>query len=243
MENYQLGFLLTLSVQIIVSIVILFRQGYFHKKGQNKADKEDIFELTKIVESVKAEFIRENAKINSDLDILKDRRVRTYTQAQQAIINFHSDFNILFFYMAYTKAYQYETGPINDRLTKIQELRYKVDVSLNLMDLLVESKDTIQMAYHLRSECIALLNSVEVFLGHLEAQVDFKNKVLIIQSGEAFHTVKQEEKKKIEDRIALADQAIRELQNAFHPEVLKIIKNIRPIQEAFAEKAKSFLLS
>ncbi|WP_374950015.1 hypothetical protein [Mucilaginibacter sp.] len=81
------------SIFAIGQIYLAYRLGYFSKKGQNQADKEDIRELTRLVETAKKEFDNEKAKMLSDLDVLKDRKVKNYSQAQQALINFYTDYN------------------------------------------------------------------------------------------------------------------------------------------------------
>src|SRR4051812_9342028 len=90
MQAYQFWLIVT---QVVLALILMIHQSYLAQKGKNKADKEDIEELTKIVEGVKSDFLREHAKITSNLDVLKDRRGKTYTQAQQAIINFYSAYN------------------------------------------------------------------------------------------------------------------------------------------------------
>jgi competence protein ComGC len=161
MENYQLAYLLTLLVQIIISVIILLRQGYYLKKGQNAADKEDIAELTKIVESVKTEFIRKNAKITSDLDVLKDRRGKSYTQAQQAIINCFADLQSFISYSMDISIRQISQGRAEEALITIREKRNKVDASLTLVELLVDGDKSRQIGGDVAFGILRLTDHIE----------------------------------------------------------------------------------
>jgi hypothetical protein len=240
MDNYQFAFLLTLAAQIICTIVIIKYQGYLHKKGANTADKEDIAELTKIVETVKAEFTLENGKISSDLDIIKDRRGKNFSQTQQSIINFYNDINNYIFYLSYLYPYQNDILKIDAILSEAERLRYKSEVSINLMELLVQSEGTIKNAYELRIHAFNLDAYVSDFLLTLRADIEFLNNAKHLLSVKSFDSL--ETKNSLEENITMVEQAIADSQKEHLQGAKKFVEKIRPAQHVFATCAKSYLL-
>src|ERR1022692_3308276 len=87
--NQYLLLLLFLAGQFF----IMFLTNFFKQKGKNLADKNDIQKLTQIVEDVKSKFTNENEHLKAALSILVDKKNKSYTQEQQAIIAFYTEVN------------------------------------------------------------------------------------------------------------------------------------------------------
>jgi hypothetical protein len=240
MDNYQFAYLLTLLVQVIMSIVILGRQGYYLKKGQNTADKEDIKQLTKMVEGVKSEFLRDNAKITADLDILKDKRGKTYSQTQQAIINFYSDFNSLFYFMVnHTPQFQLENHA-DDILENVQKLKTKADVSYSIMTLLIESETSLDTASKMHRQIFELTMLVQARLIEIRFDTPTKKKILDRLSET---NLNKEEKDGLEKMYEEKEKKMNMATESYIGAIQNYKKEINVNQAFFERHAKAYLHS
>ncbi|WP_114940487.1 hypothetical protein [Mucilaginibacter endophyticus] len=239
MDNYQIAYLITLAVQILISITILARQGYFYKKGQNKADKEDIAELTKIVEGVKAEFIQENAKITSDLDILKDRRGKSYTQAQQAIINYFTDLQSFISYSIDISIRQLSREKAEKSLLSIKEKKYKFDVSMSAVEILIDDNKGGKLGGEIALNCLHLMHHIEGSLRKMLPLIATEQHLIaLLENPEKLtHEETLDLKANIEKNYA----AQKLLGEEYYEKRFELLKPIFELQQQFKLFAQQFL--
>jgi hypothetical protein len=89
--------LLNLIGEIIViafCFFLAYGKSYFKEKGKNVATKEDIEEITKLVEDVKHSFTKETEMLKANLQLLTNIQVGLYSEERNAII----DYNMKYFY-------------------------------------------------------------------------------------------------------------------------------------------------
>jgi hypothetical protein len=179
MSYYQFIYIAVIIFQSLIVIIlasIVWRQSYLTRKGQNQADKEDIAELTRLVESVKNKFTQENATLQADLEMLKDRKGKTYTQSQQAIINFYTAYNKWLIKTMNTFPYSY-TEHNYTNMDEIQiildDLHNNSDVGLSIVDLLVSDTKIATLGYQLNFETINL----SVYIG--KKLQEYKDLILV----------------------------------------------------------------
>lgn len=67
-----------------------FLPSYFNKKGSNLADKEDISELTQVVEEVKNTYIHNQEEIKAKLDMIKTQSNDINREARSVLLRFHN---------------------------------------------------------------------------------------------------------------------------------------------------------
>jgi hypothetical protein len=230
-----------LAAQIIVTVVILIRQGYYLKKGQNAADKEDIEGLTKVIEGIKAEFMRDNAKVMSDLDILKDKKGKNYTQSQQAIINFYSDYSTWIHKMSSAnvpmpKAVNLSTQ-VDLILLDIRAYEHRVNVSTNLMDLLFD--DPNKLGYEMLIRGLNLQNHVEL---NLTIYVNLTNRKQAIEPSRKIYADLGLPSNDNSNQIIVEIEAeLAELRENYSPELIRLHKEVFQVQSQFKELAKAYL--
>jgi len=158
MSDYQFIYIAVIIFQSLIVIIlasVVWRQSYLTRKGQNQADKEDIADLTRLVESVKNKFIQENATIQADLEMFKDRKGKTYTQSQQAIINFYTAYNKWLIKILNTYPYMYTEhtfSSIDEVQIVIDDLHNDSDVGLSIVDLLVNDTKIASLGRQLNLE-------------------------------------------------------------------------------------------
>ncbi len=246
---YQFLYLFTLGVQIIVTLalaMLVWKQSYFAKKGQNQADKEDIADLTRLVEGVKTDFIRENAKVFADLDMLKDRSGKNYTQAQQSIINFHKDFDNSINAISELSLKHLKKSNFNEfepKAIHLEFLKNKSIASYNLMDLLVDDSNCIELGGALLLEANPILVNFFSTFDSIKKIFDEIDKV-DNSFEEMFNQGLQQEE--IEHHI---DGWIKHLNQEKDSAVAiflinqsELLINLQPYQIKFRQRAKQFLL-
>ena len=168
LNDYQFLFIWMMGLQLVITLVIAalsFRQAYNAKKGQNQADKEDIANLTRLVESVRGEISRETAKVQSGLDILKDKKGKNFTQAQQTIINFHTHFNSWLICMS--AFYPTSADEAESRIKEINEFKKKANIESSLVELLTNDYDLHLKSIELIKMALPLHNMVSQACAHL----------------------------------------------------------------------------
>src|SRR5260221_1037949 len=96
MGHDTLLLLLILGINLFLGLYILYLKKYFSQKGKNLADKEDLEDLTTIVEEVKSKFQEENEILKTNLGIIANKRSIIFTEQKQCIIDFSTELNIWF---------------------------------------------------------------------------------------------------------------------------------------------------
>lgn len=85
--------LLTLLGLIILYFVIRnLLPGYFNQKGKDLATKEDISEITELVETVKHSFTKETEELKANLELLTNVQVGLASEERNAIINLNESY-------------------------------------------------------------------------------------------------------------------------------------------------------
>jgi hypothetical protein len=80
-----INFLIFTLISILVTGFIDFLKGYFGKKGENAATKEDVSNITKLVESVKLEHADKLEKIKSELLRGHERDLKKYRDQYDSV--------------------------------------------------------------------------------------------------------------------------------------------------------------
>lgn len=97
---YELKFWVDLLVQpflVAFSLWLIFWKGYWQKKAENIATKEDIGKITKKIKTIETGF-----------DVLKENRIGFQTEKRKSVITFYEKLNNLFNYLEYAR-YDYES--------------------------------------------------------------------------------------------------------------------------------------
>lgn len=87
------------TFEIIIQVLILcflfyltFFKSYFKEKGKNVATKEDIGEITGIIEKIKANFTNETEGIKHELQFINQKRMTLLSEERNAILNYYDSF-------------------------------------------------------------------------------------------------------------------------------------------------------
>ncbi|HBT72690.1 MAG TPA: hypothetical protein DEB37_10650 [Lysinibacillus sp.] len=82
---------------ILIGIILLlyfkfFIPAYLKKKGENLATKEDVSEITKLVEQVKISFIKETEHLKANLNFLTNIELSLFSEERSAIIDYNEKY-------------------------------------------------------------------------------------------------------------------------------------------------------
>jgi len=79
---------LDISILAVISIVTNYSISYLKQKGKNYADKEDIKQITKLIEETKFTFTNETEKLKMELNIIGNTQLSIIHEQRNAIIDF-----------------------------------------------------------------------------------------------------------------------------------------------------------
>src|SRR4051812_29111608 len=92
MTAQTLSFII-IAVQILIGLGTTFLIFYVQQKGKNQADKEDLKNLTQIVEDVRHIYAKENELLKSSLAVFTNKQNVLFNEGKNAIIEFYSNLN------------------------------------------------------------------------------------------------------------------------------------------------------
>lgn len=90
--NFQqiiLNFLITIISLIIFYLLKGYWPKYFEAKGTNQATKEDIGEITEIIENIKSDLTHQNELLKAQLSFHNQHRLNIKTAEREAIFDFN----------------------------------------------------------------------------------------------------------------------------------------------------------
>jgi hypothetical protein len=134
---------ITLLLLIIFGLIFKnFIPSYFNQRAKNLADKQDIGDITKEIESVKEVFTEKTELLKTDLKLALNYQIEHRNEERRAIIEFHHSLNEWINRCFNIDIVSYHLGNSSDLLLKrieIRELYDKCSVSKSKLDLLVRN--------------------------------------------------------------------------------------------------------
>ncbi|PJJ79353.1 hypothetical protein [Mucilaginibacter auburnensis] len=228
--DYWFLHIAVLCLQLLIGLGQAYLIRYWHK--------EDISSVTKLVESVKLEFSKELAQANSDLDILKDRKGKSYSQAQQALIDFYYNYNTWLQHLLGTipeyftiKNYTEIEKYIVENGAKFKEAH----VSFSTVSLLVTDDETVKSANECLLKAMEFDGMVINTLGPLEMNLQERDKL----NKQIPNT--KEDLNNIDSYLKEGDNERRILMNDFHRKKRACYLEAHNAAQIFENRARFFL--
>jgi len=189
-------YLLVIVLQILGFTIIcikLYAKSYVNEKGKNLATKEDIGEITQIVESIKTSLTIKTEELKSDLLYKNEHLIHLRAAERAAIINFYKTTWVLILNFTRTDFTKYEidsfgntvddagneleTFSRTDEISNPQYFRYtsEIETSLNKtkeelsnLKYLKDISESELMFFYSASELIAITSEFNLALAALE---------------------------------------------------------------------------
>jgi len=223
--------------------LFMFLIDFFKQKGKNLADKNDIEKLTQIVEDVKSKFTNENEHLKAALSILVDKKNKSYTQEQQAIIAFYTEVNTWIWEKTKISIHEYginDVDKLNQKIIEMNETHAKVNIYNGTMDLLISDTVLTQKGYDLIVEILKLHQFVEHKCTELKKALQGLNayRPIVDKYNEKSELMKDYVYKNVKELEDSRSNIVKD----FYPQRTEAFKLVLPKLHEFKNLAKSYLL-
>lgn len=171
--------LITFGLFVIFGLVMRnLIPSYFGQKAKNLADKQDIGDITKEIESIKDVFTQKTELLKTELQLALNNQIEHRNEERRAIIEFHHFLNewISRCYSLDVSFFKRENA--SDLLRKrieLGELYEKCSISKSKLDLLVRNNQILKVSDDLMVESVKLSHSVAMFFTELFYKYQSRN--------------------------------------------------------------------
>jgi len=182
--------LFIILLEIVIGLISAYLIYYVRKKGQNQADKEDLKNLTEIVEDVKMKNSKEVESIKANLSLLTDRGKQIFSEEKDSIIVFFAQLNTWIWEALNINIKNFRTSnkeTIQQRLIEMKDASNKTNVAFAKVMLIIEDDELIRKG----QEAINKIFGVYKFRGGLliklrnaiEEQTEMQNRMNSMDPG------------------------------------------------------------
>lgn len=189
--DYFFPFLTVLVLLILYFTVKNLLPSYFNEKGKNLATKEDISNLTELVEKVKYTFTKETEHLKSNLQFLKGIHGSLISEERNAVIDFNEKYfawlNSLMD-TGFSGIDQYDNSEI-ERFR--QNLAQQYNLFLNShsrFDLFIENGELVASSHAVKIETLKLLGTLPqeylLQIKSINVESDFINHAPVLERSE-----------------------------------------------------------
>jgi len=203
------GQLIIQILLLVAAVYLAFFKSYLTEKGKSAALKEDLNDLTKEVESVKSEFVKEQEILKTDLQRVLSNEVSYRNEERSAIINYHGIINEWLYSIDEIGFGNFNISNIDSLIevrNRIARFYAKAGISKSKISLLVKNPDLAKLAgelylvvlgyYHWADKNFLLLQQ------NIESQKSLSDRFLIIIKN-------FEENKELANSMAKDDERLR----------------------------------
>tara|TARA_B110000091_G_scaffold213167_1_gene261789 strand:+ start:1569 stop:2303 length:735 start_codon:yes stop_codon:yes gene_type:complete len=242
-----------MKVELIIEIVLLFIalylaffKSYLTEKGKSAALKEDLEDLTREIESVKNEFVKEQEMMKTDLQRILDNEISYRSEERDAIIKYHGIVNQWLYSILEVSLSNYDKTNISE-LIKIRNSNSsfyaKTGIAKSKILLLVEDSALIKSANDLFLHVMHFHYwADEVFLKYqhnCEKQKSLTDRFIIVIKN-------YEENEELAKAMAIDEQNLKAEQKKIYEEYIKTDRNLelektQPFKSDFETLAKEYL--
>jgi len=229
---------------VIQTIILIFstflllklRLNYHKEKDKNQATKEDIGDITKIVESVKTDLLYKTEELKAELSLTNQHKLNWKASERDAIINYNKEITAWIYAITRIDFAFYDIDNYKKLLEiepNLKQLVYKVDLAdgnlsifmldpniSNIKGNLTKNIDEL-MAFALRfiGELVYVWRTNEIAGRSYSDPDDYDNYM-----SSAYHDV---------------EMRIKGFKEVFHKKFMEVHSNHRKLQSAFNERIKA----
>lgn len=153
-------------MQFLIFISIGFGLLYFRNRVKNLAQKDDLNDLTEIVEEVKQKYRSENESLKAQLAVLNDRKIQVFTEEKDAIIQFYTKINEWIWDKLNINLLEYTShkyDALSERMGEMENTYNETNVLFSKVSLLVDNSEIINVGNDL---IIATLKLQHLVIAH-----------------------------------------------------------------------------
>lgn len=158
-EHYILDFTIVIISLYIFYIFKNFWPKYFESKATNQATKEDIGEITKIVENIKSNLSLQNDLLKAQLSMTNQHKLEIKSAEREAILDFNKQKSVWIYSLLRFSFYKYNLENFKEiglTVLEYQKQQYQYDLADAHLALFIYDNEFIELKSKLIIEVIAL---------------------------------------------------------------------------------------
>ena len=237
-----------LLIEILIflaTLYLIFFKSYLTEKGRSAAMKEDLDKITREVEGIKNEFVRDQEILKTDLQRILSNEVSYRSEERTALIHFHGTNSEWLFSILEVNYGNYSRTNLEALISlrnNISTFYAKTGIAKSKIELLVEEKDLILLAQKLYTATLTFHNWTDAEFLKLqhnsESQKSLIDQFLIVMKN--FDDNKELAKEMAEDEQRLKAESKKLFDNYLANRNIEYFK-VKPIEEEFADLVKKYL--
>ncbi len=159
LEHYILEFTVVI---ISLSAFYIFKNywpKYFESKATNQATKEDIGEITKIVENIKSDLSQQNELLKAQLSMTNQHKLQIKSAEREAIIDFNKQKSVWIYSLLRFSFYKYNLENFKEiglTVLEYQKRQYEYDLAAAHLALFIYDNEFMELKSQLIIEVIKL---------------------------------------------------------------------------------------
>ena len=173
MTQHMMNFIIIL-LEVIVGGLSAYLIYYARQKGKNQAEKEDLKDLTEIVETIKKKNTDDTEFLRASLQIINDREKLIFNEEKESIILFFSQLNTWIWDSLNIYVNEYNHTNFNDisqRLITMRDSYNKTNVTFSKVRLIVDDNELINTGNDAIIKTLALHHFKESILKRLSTNL------------------------------------------------------------------------
>lgn len=170
------------GIIVFLGLYVVFIRSYFSEKGKNQATKEDIGEVTKIIENIKSSLSQQNELLKAQLSLTNQHKLDMKSAEREAIFEFNKQKSAWIYSLFRFSFFKYNLEnykEINLTVLHHQKRQYEFDLADAHLTLFMHDTEFMELKNGLIVEVIELdkLTSstiYDLYYSFSKAEVDLK---------------------------------------------------------------------
>lgn len=235
-----------LNFVILVGMAyLIFFKDYLKKKGSNLADKEDISELTKQIETVKSKFLKENEYLKAELQLIISNQLQQSNEERNAITFFFDEWskwtNIGLLDIPFNEYNRVGIDKLIEKKRQLNEFYVQTSIAQSRITLLVVDEELITLSHKLVSETLSFTHWIQSFLLELQFNLEKDKRgfdmFMILKDIKPLPLEARELEREEQELI----EARKKLSSDYYGTKIDEFKKVMVIKHQFTDRVKSYL--
>lgn len=170
-------------LQVVVALIGAYIVYYSRKKGENQADKEDLNEITEIVEEVRQKYAEETEILKAELHLLTSKKNLLFSEEKEAIIQYFAQLDRWIWDGLNVRIAEYNHNnyqDLSDRLIRMRDDQNQTNVAFGKLQLLCNDEALIKIGHEANMKTLELHHFKEGLIKRLIGVLSWE-KILIDQ--------------------------------------------------------------
>lgn len=181
--HYFIEFLLIICSLFVFYKLKNFYPKYFEAKATNQATKEDIGEITEIIETIKSDISQQNEFLKAQLSLSNQHKLNIKSAEREAIFEFNKQKSVWIYSLIRFSFYKYDQNNFReidrDNQLGYQERQYNCDIATAHIVLFMHDNEFLDLKEKLINEIILLHKIIidtiySIYHPFIKAEINFR---------------------------------------------------------------------